>query len=154
MMLVQFKNYDVGKINDEKTTIWISPNFVTRHIPKDEKRSRYLQCNDVLFQILCNKKLHGNDVTRGHNRKYVLRMRNRYILYYYSNSTKYSTVVKVPWLPEVTKGVPLGVRMRNRKLYNIHPSWTFWPDMGARMRNRNLRNIRSNVEILKSEYHP
>jgi len=82
----------------------------------------------------------GSDVTGSHvtgrdpdrNRKYVLRMRNRYILYYYySSSTKCSTVVQVPWLPEVTeghvtpKGVPLGVRMRNRKLHNIRPGGPF-----------------------------
>jgi len=39
------------------------------------------------------------------SRKYVLRMRNRYIwYYYYSSSTKCSTVVQVPWLPGVTEG--------------------------------------------------
>ena len=34
-----------------------------------------------------------------------VRMRNRYILYYYRStcSTKCSTVVQVPWLPEVTE---------------------------------------------------
>jgi len=84
----------------------------------------------------------GSDVShvtgRGpdRNRKYVLRMYNRYILYYYySRSTKCSTVVQVPWLPEVTeghmtaKGFPLGVRMRNRKLRNIRPSGAFSPEV-------------------------
>ena len=34
-----------------------------------------------------------------------VRMHNRYILYYYySSSTQCSTVVQVPWLPEVTEG--------------------------------------------------
>ena len=60
-------------------------------------------------------------------------MLNRYILYYYySSSTKCSTVVHVPWLLEVTfshvtpKGVPLGARMHTRKLCNIRPSGAFW----------------------------
>jgi len=70
------------------------------------------------------------------NRKYFLRMRNRYILsYYYSNSTKCSTVVQVPGLPEVfeghvtPKGGWKGVRMRNRKLRNIRPCGAFWPEV-------------------------
>ena len=59
-----------------------------------------------------------------HNRKYVLCMRNRYILYYYYRC---STVVQVPWLSEVTEGGSLGwgVRMRNRQLRNIRPSGAF-----------------------------
>ena len=49
----------------------------------------------------------------------------------HSSSTKCSTVVQIPWLLEVTKGhvipkgVPLGVRMRNRKLRHICPSGAF-----------------------------
>ena len=54
-------------------------------------------------------------------------MHNRYILYYYyRSSTKCSTVVQVPWVPEATpKGVPLGVHMCNQKLCNIGPSGAF-----------------------------
>jgi hypothetical protein len=62
-----------------------------------------------------------------------VRMRNRFPRFfsYYSSSTKLCTVVQVPWLPEVTEGhvtpkmVPLGVRMRNRKLCNICSSGVF-----------------------------
>ena len=44
----------------------------------------------------------GRELRWRHNRKYVLRMRNRYILYYYYiSSTKCSTVLQVPWLPDV-----------------------------------------------------
>jgi hypothetical protein len=101
-----------------------------------------------------------------HNWTYVLHMRNRYILYYYySSSIQCSTVVQVLWLPEMTEGhvtplgVPLCVRMCNRKLRNIRPSGAFWPEitsdrssrnpcgvpLGVRMRNRKLRNIRPNM---------
>ena len=46
----------------------------------------------------------GPDRKWRQSRKYVLRMRNRYILYYYySSSTKCSTVVQVAWAPEVTE---------------------------------------------------
>jgi len=75
----------------------------------------------------------GPDRKAGSDR---VRMRNRYILYYYySSSTKCSTVVQVPRLPEVTEGhvttkvVPLGVRMRNRKLRNIRFSGSFSPEV-------------------------
>ena len=53
----------------------------------------------------------------------------------YYCSRKCNTVVQVPGLPEVTKGhvipfgVPLCVRMRNRKLCNIHSSGAFWPEV-------------------------
>ena len=53
------------------------------------------------------------------SRKYVLRF---FLL---------TIVVQATWLPEVTKGlvtpsgVPLGVRVRNRKLGNIRPSGAF-----------------------------
>ena len=56
-----------------------------------------------------------------------MRMRNQYILY--------GSGTVVPWLPGVTsspivtprdpEGVPLGVRMRNRKLRNIRTSGAF-----------------------------
>ena len=57
-----------------------------------------------------------------------VRMRNQYILCYYYSSTKCSTVEQVPWLPEVTEGVPLGACMSYRKLRNIRPSGSFWPE--------------------------
>jgi len=66
------------------------------------------------------------------NRRYVLRMRNRYILYYYSSSTKctiahdrhgYRKWPKVTW---PRRRFPWkGVHMRNRKLRNIRPSGAF-----------------------------
>ena len=54
---------------------------------------------------------------------------------YYNSSTKCSTVVEVPWLPEVNKGhvtpsgFPVGVRMHNGKLRNIRPSRAFLPEV-------------------------
>ena len=92
-----------------------------------------------------------------------VRMRNGYILYYYhSNSTKCSTSTMATGNDRRSRdpeGVLwAGVRMRNRKLYNICPSGAFSPEVtsskvtpkgfpwkGAHMRNRKLRNIRSNV---------
>ena len=56
---------------------------------------------------------------------------SRVFLSYFSSST----VVQVPWLPDVTeghvtpKGFSLSVRMRNRKLQNICPNGAFSPEM-------------------------
>ena len=54
------------------------------------------------------------------------------VLFSYDYCSTSSTVVQVPWLPEVTEGnvTPKefpwkGVRMQNRKLRNIRPSGAF-----------------------------
>jgi len=61
---------------------------------------------------------------------YRVLMRNRFPRFFLT-IVVVQNVVQIPWLPEVTeghvtpKGVPLGVRMRNRKLCNIRPSGAF-----------------------------
>jgi hypothetical protein len=69
-----------------------------------------------------------SDMTgKGLDRKYVLRMPG-----FFPHFVLTIAVVQVPWLPEVTKGdpfgVPLGVRMHNRKLCNIRPNGAFSPE--------------------------
>jgi hypothetical protein len=77
-----------------------------------------------------------------------VRMRNRYILYYYYSSSKTcSTVVQIPWLPKVIEGHVIskgwnGVRMRNRKL------WAFWPEVTIWNVTRSDRRLRDPFLVL------
>ena len=92
----------------------------------------------TLFEEVVQGGATGNHmITRGPDRKWpeICSVHGRKCIPSFFSYNSSNTVVQVPWLPEVAEGhvtpfgVPLSVRMRNRKFRNIRTSGTFWPEV-------------------------
>ena len=90
----------------------ITISYLVPVIYSDGQSSLRRSCEEELPKVT-SPALTGSDISyvsgSGITGSHRVRMRNRYIwYYYYSSSTKCSTVVQVPWLPELTEGHALG----------------------------------------------